>query len=268
MTNIIDFTESGGVNIEISQIDADYSLMLNHWKDAIIQLEEIERDIAQPDLPERSMFLQKYAHNLKEVFEIDDDYEELQKLVSDFIDEEIRLQDPNANSSKEYTTEDWRKFFKMVDEEESEEEQNYNEERYKVNIKFIENNETDFIYNDFIEVLQIYNFKLKHSLAWYLMDRVTDEIEKIDQKIEIQKGFIKACGSSESIQETLSLIRQSDSTYFAFLKLKEHYSLSDLQANAILNEPIKELMTLNKEKIKSQINFLDFLKYFLEKLKN
>ena len=219
MANILDFNDNGGAIIEIPQIDSDYSLVLNHWKRADIELQKIEQDILKSDSPQRTNFLKKCA-------------EEIQQFIG-FEDSNILFEE------KEYDSEEERLFY--------EEEQNKNIE-YTCG-----------------ETLCIYNFELKHSLAWYLMNRVNSEIEKIEQEIEIQKTFVRL---SKSIDEYIGIIRKAKSEYQSITELIKHFSLSKLQAKAVVDLPLREFAEIsNQEYIESKIKFLEFLKSFLEKLK-
>ncbi len=227
MNTILDFNNNGGAIIEILQIDSDYSLVINHWVEGYIQLQEIKQNILQSDSPERTSFLKKYAEELKQTIDFEDMASERFNQVSTHLFEEDC-----------YESEEERLFYK------------------KEQSKSIE-----CICSEDTQCLKISNFKLKHSLAWYLPNRIDNEIKQIDQNIEIQKGFIEPC---KSLDKTIKIIRNSQSEYQAVTELMKQFSLSELQAKAIVNISIREI---GGKFIESRIYSLEFKKAFLEKLK-
>jgi hypothetical protein len=110
--------------------------------------------------------------------------------------------------------------------------------------------------------LHIRNFDLKHSLAWYLMNCVSSEIGKIEDEIEKQKGISIAISD---IEKTFKIIRESKSEYKAITELVKHFSLSKLQAKAIVELSLREL-SQGQELLRSKIKFFQSQKSFLEKL--
>ena len=222
--NILDFTDNGGAIIEVPQIDSDYSIVINHWESVDIELQKIEQDILQSDSPQRTNFLKKCA-----------------KEIQQFINIEV------IASNKLFLSYEIKKDYG------SEEERQYYEEEQSKNIEYGKD-----------KCINIYNFELKHSLSWYLMNQMDNEIEKIEQQIEIQKGLLKVYKSSDDV---FPIIRESKSDYYATDKLMKHFSLSKPQAKIILNMTMRELIDLDKQKIESKIKFLECLKSFLGKLK-
>jgi len=213
MNPILEFNDNGGVSIEIPQIDSDYSLVVNHWKSADIQLREIEQDILQSDSLQRTNFLKNYAKELHQK------KEQFQKHV------------------REKECED--------DDDSSEEERHFFEE---VNIE----------YDSKQNCLSVYNSKLKHSLAWYLMNCVDTEIGKIEHEIGKQKGILIAINDLDT---TIKILRESQGPYQASIKLMKHFSLSKLQAKGVVNMTISDL---SKESQENKITFLEIQKSFLE----
>jgi len=231
MPSILDFNDNGGAIIEIPQIDSDYSLVLNHWKSADIELQKIEQDILQPDSPQRTSFLEKCAKEIQQFFDFED-------IISFSFDQYLN----NLFEEEEYESEEERQFY--------EEEQNKS-------IEYTHSEGRD-------KHLHIYNFELKHSLAWYLMNQVDNEIEKIEQQIYMQKGIIKSC---ESINETITILRKAKSEYQAITELIKHFPLSKLQAKAVVKMTLRELTGKSQDEREEKIKILEFLKSFLEELK-
>lgn len=262
MNPILDFNDQGGASIQIPQIDSDYSFVLNHWKNVDIQLQEIEKDLLQSYSSKRTEFLKKYTSKLQkfkeqlqkyECKEEDDDEEEDDD--DEFIEELNKEEEEEFNrlfNVDENTVWD----FDSWDSEESEEEKQFYEEERKKNIKLVGEEDNGCI-------LQIYNFELKHSLAWYMINCMDDEIKRIESQIEIEKGFLKI---QKIINEVINLIRKSKSTFEAYNSLMKQFSLSELQAKAILETKLREIIR-NEEEIEDYIKYLVLLKTFLEELK-
>jgi len=215
MNPILDFNDQGGATIEIPQIDSDYSLVINHWESADIQLQEIEQDILQSDSLHRTNFLKKYAKELQQK----------------------REQFQKQESEKECEDDD-----DIIEEEEFLEEDNVME------------------YDKGQNRLSIYASILKHSLAWYLMNCVGTEIAKIENEIEKQKGILIA---ARDIDATIQIIHKSQSASQAEIKLMKHFSLSKLQAKAVVNMTLREMDESQQE---NELIFLENQKSFLENL--
>jgi len=204
-----------------------------------------------------------------EIPQIDNDYS---LVINHWKSTEIQLQeiekDLQQSDSEQRTSflkkyaEELRKFEKEFQESDLENEkiEEYESEEEK---QFYEEDEEQVIHCEERVFLHIYNFDLKHSLAWYLMNCVNSEIDKIEQKTEIQKGVLKAC---ESIDEAISIIRGAESGYYAVLDLMKHFSLSKLQAKAVINLSVRDISE-KENQLKNEIKFLQSQKSFLEKLK-
>ena len=115
----------------------------------------------------------------------------------------IGSEDVISNKFCQYSDNSFEKKY------ESDEERMFYEEKQNIN----------FISEEGKKILQICHFELRHSLAWYLMNQVDNEIEKMKQKIEIQKCLPKII---ESIDETITIIRKSQSEYQATVELMGH----------------------------------------------
>lgn len=230
---ILDFNKNGGAIIEIPQIDNDYSLVVNHWTSVENQLQEIEKDLQQSDSPERTDFLKKYA-------------EELQKHKPQFL---------KCDKYDEYVETE----YEYADTESEEEKQFYCDERNR-SINFWGHPR----YGE--ESISIHNFELKHSLTWYVMDCLNNEIVKIEQKIEIQQGVAKILNQ---IDEVLKIIRDAESHFTACKQLMRQFPLSELQAKAVVNlrlDDLKKNKFTGKYEFEDNILFLECQKAFLEKI--
>ena len=60
-------------------------------------------------------------------------------------------------------------------------------------------------------VLCVSHFKLKHSLAWYLMNRLDHEIAMIDQQIEKTSGLLNIVSCENKLDKAILTIRESNS---------------------------------------------------------
>jgi len=226
MANILDFNDNGGAIIEISQIYSEYSLVVIHWKSTKKQLQEIEQDILQSNSQQLTNFLKKYAEELQKC-------KELQEYDDEDDDEDYDEWWVSAFESEE----EKQFWYDMIVDENIE----YEEESGRICIS---------------------NFRLKHSLAWYLMNCINTEIEKIEIEIEKQKGILIAIND---IETTLKIIHESKSQYQAATDLMKHFSLSKLQAKAAANLAIRDISC--QKEIERRIKFLELKKSFLEKLK-
>ena len=206
MNPILDFNDNGGAVIEIPQIGNSYSLVVNHWEKTEIQLQEIEKDLQQSDSEQRTIFLKKYA-------------EELRKFQE-------RFQQFDLNDNEE--EDDDEKVMDCADKE-----------------------------------LHIYNFELKHSLAWYLMSCVDAEIIKVENEIDNQRGILIA---KNDFDTTWKIIRESQSPHQATTELIKHLSLSKSQAIAVVGLRMRDMTSGTDAQI-NNINFLQTQKTFLENLK-
>ena len=81
-----------------------------------------------------------------------------------------------------------------------------------------------------IQYLKVFNFKLKHSLAWYLMIRGDNEIILIEQEIEKYSGLLKILEKDE-ISNVIDTIRESDSPTQALNAVIGKFQLSKYKPN-------------------------------------
>ena len=222
MCPILDFNDNGSAIIEIPQIGNDYSLMVNHWYSVDYQLKQIKDDLKKSDSEQRTIFLKKYAKELKnhkEHFQQND--------IEDFDDDLEAISD----EEREFYEDDINKLF--------------------------------FHYHNTgigEGYLSIDEFELKHSLAWYLMNVIDDEIKKIETEIEKQKG-LKICAAD--VDKTIKIIRESATPFDASINLMQHFSLSKIQAKAALELTLKSITSIDFQK---NIEFLQSQKMFLGKL--
>ena len=269
LINIVDFDENGSVSIQIPQIQSGYSLILNHWDSVAIQLNEIEKDLLAPDSARRRAFLEKVKTVLFEfidcgVFTYEDDSSE----GDDSFEEDISDERFDGMSDSEF-----EKYFKEVlgenankewdfgDDEESEEEKEYNLRNSKASIAIEATYDED---GCDIECLTVYNYRLKHSLGWYMMGRVGNEIAKVKSHIEVLHGLLKVI---DDIDGFIKILRESNSPFASANNIMKEFGLSMPQAEAILRKTLKELTSLDEDYIIGQIEGFTEIISFLEKLR-
>jgi DNA gyrase subunit A len=89
------------------------------------------------------------------------------------------------------------------------------------------------------------------------------DLEKARQRAHILEGLRIAL---KHLEEIIKLIRNSADTEDARLKLMKRYTLSEVQANAILDMPLKRLAALERKKIEMEYQELEALIRDLEAL--
>ncbi|HNY26246.1 MAG TPA: DNA gyrase subunit A [Candidatus Sumerlaeota bacterium] len=88
--------------------------------------------------------------------------------------------------------------------------------------------------------------------------RTRFDLAKAEARMHIVLGLRIAV---QNIDDVVAIIRRSESTEAARLKLMEKYQLSEIQANAILDMPLRRLTGLEREKLEAEYNEL---KRFIE----
>jgi DNA gyrase subunit A len=88
--------------------------------------------------------------------------------------------------------------------------------------------------------------------------RTRFDLAKAEARMHIVQGLRIAV---QNIDDVVAIIRRSESTEAARLKLMEKYQLTEIQANAILDMPLRRLTGLEREKLEAEYNEL---KRFIE----
>ncbi len=84
-------------------------------------------------------------------------------------------------------------------------------------------------------------------------------------KLEISEGLSKA---TKNIKKVIEIIEESENSVQARSKLVENFSLSEKQANSVLDMPLKKLTSLEKNQIDNDIKFLEEKKNYFQKVLN
>ena len=101
---------------------------------------------------------------------------------------------------------------------------------------------------------------LKQMLAYFLdhrrevvVRRTRFDLAKAEARLHIVEGLRIAV---QHIDDVVQIIRRSESVEVARLKLMETFELSEIQANAILEMPLRRLTGLEREKLETEYNEL------------
>ena len=108
------------------------------------------------------------------------------------------------------------------------------------------------------------DFTLKHSVTWYLYNRLDSEIDKMDSKIEGVQSQIKAV---DNLDIVIKAIRDSFTQEGAVNKLMEQLMFTEIEARYILNTSLIRLTGIVKDKVYEDINYLNNIKSLLVGLK-
>lgn len=178
-SNILDFDDNGRAAIEIPWVQEDYSFILNHWQDIESQLAEIENDLSYLEPGEKRSFLEKAKKLFVE-----------NKELEDFKHKDNGDDSGNIDSNDDSLDNDYLNdidFDKFLLDKDGSDEQKLDMKLSTANtslcVKYYEESEET--------TLCVFHFKLKHSLAWYLMNRLVHEIAMIDQQIEKNSGLLE-----------------------------------------------------------------------------
>jgi len=113
-------------------------------------------------------------------------------------------------------------------------------------------------------------FKLREMLDLFLRHRKTViirrtifDLEKAKAKAHILEGLKIAV---DNIDEVIRIIRESEDSEAARTALMQNFSLSELQANAILEMKLRRLTGLEREKIENELKELYALIAYLESI--
>jgi DNA gyrase subunit A len=111
---------------------------------------------------------------------------------------------------------------------------------------------------------------LKQALRVYLEHRIEvvkrrseHDLERARQRIHIVEGLRIAINN---LDEIITLIRRSPDVETARIRLVKRFKLSEIQANAILDMPLRRLSTLERKKIETEYKELQDLIKSLESL--
>ena len=99
-----------------------------------------------------------------------------------------------------------------------------------------------------MNILQMLKYYLKHQEE-VVTRRTKYELNKAEERAHILEGLLIAL---DNIDEVISIIRSSKSTAEAKEKLAGRFSLSDAQAQAIVDMRLRALTGLEREKIESE----------------
>jgi len=86
--------------------------------------------------------------------------------------------------------------------------------------------------------------------------RTQFELEQAEKRAHILEGLIIAC---DHIDEVIRIIRGSQTPEEARKLLKEHFSLSDIQANAIVEMRLRQLTGLEQDKLRAEYEEIEKL---------
>lgn len=261
ISNILDFDENGRAVIEIPRVQDNYSFILNHWQNIECQLTEIENDLSYLEPGEKRLFLENVKKILVKYRESedcnhkdnDDDFDDNDDDNDDDFDEAY-LNDIDFNNI------DFNEYFS--DEDDSEEEK-FETKLLAANIplcvKYDEETEE--------AVLCVSHFKLKHSLAWYLMNRLDHEIAMIDQQIEKTSGLLNIVSCENKLDKAILTIRESNSYLAARNKLMEEFQLTEIQAENILSMKLKTFVSTTEDDVLADLSLYTSIKSILTALK-
>lgn len=253
ISNILDFDDNGRAVIKIPRLQEDYSFILNHWQDIEIQLAEIENDLSHLDPGEKRSFLEKAKKIFVEYRESEDFKHKDNNVDSEYIDSDDDGLDDLFNDI------DFDKFF--LDEDNSDEqklEMKLSAANASLRVNYDEESEEP--------TLCVFHFKLEHSLAWYLMNRLDHEIAMIDQQIEKTSGLLKIVSVENNLDKAILTIRQSNNLLVARNKLMEEFQLTEIQAENILSTKINTLTSTTEDDALADLRLYTSIKSILTAL--
>ena len=104
-----------------------------------------------------------------------------------------------------------------------------------------------------LNIYQMLNYYLKHQED-VVTRRTKYELNKAEERAHILKGLMIAL---DNIDEVIKIIRGSRTTQIAKESLMERFSLSDAQAQAIVDMRLKALTGLEREKLENELKELE-----------
>ena len=264
ISNILDFDDNGRAVIKIPRLQEDSSFTLNHWQDIESQLAEIENDFSYLEPGEKRSFLEK----AKKVFVEYRESEDFKHKDNDDDSDDIDSDDDGLNDDgldDDYLNDlfndiDFDKFF--LDEDNSDEqklEMKLSAANTSLRVNYDEESEEP--------TLCVFHFKLEHSLACDLMNRLDHEIAMIDQQIEKTSGLLKIVGVENNRHKAILTIRQSNSLLVARNKLMEEFQLTEIQAENILSMKLKTLTSTTEDNALADLRLYTSIKSILTALK-
>ena len=121
------------------------------------------------------------------------------------------------------------------------------QETYSINMLALVNGEPKLL-----NLMQILNHYLNHQKE-VVTRRTQFELEKALRRTHILEGYMVAL---DNIDEVISIIRSSQDTQAAKLRLSERFELSEIQANAIVEMRLRALTGLERERLLKEYNEL------------
>lgn len=256
--NILDFDAEGGAYIHIPRVQQDYSIVLKHWKGIEAQIEEIDEDLSLEETDEMKLFLEKAKRLLSEYkVQIEGDDED----DDEYYDSDDECEDDGECEYSEELIQETGDAIEWEDEEESEQaafDEKLSAANISLNVEYDDDIDEDY--------LCVYHVWLKHSLMWYLSNRLDKEIKMVDCQIEKDNGLLKI-HENENFDHTINIIRNSRSTLAARDRLMKELHLSEIQAEYILEMKLRDLAGAITSVVVGHIAFLDAVKNLLIALK-
>lgn len=259
---ILDFDEDDKAIVEVPDALRNYSLVVEHWQDPHIQLEEIEADLLCVDSSARKNFLDKARSVLRECLECgesspsetEDDWL-LNVELSDEEQERIMSlhKDLNLDESSHWP----------FDVEESEEEKEFNSRSLNENVHLESGYDEEYANPQY---LRIYNYRLKHSLVWYLMGRVEREITMVEREIEKNYGYLKI-HDGDNFEKFITICRKSNSPFAAMTSIVQEFQLSSKATEQLLGTTMRDLAAVSTAFCQEQIRFFEAIKVVLQKFR-
>ena len=93
--------------------------------------------------------------------------------------------------------------------------------------------------------------------------RTKFDLKKAEERAHILEGLIIA---SDNIDEVIAIIKSSQNKDEAVNRLKERFSLSDLQANAIVEMRLRQLTGLEQDKLRAEYEEIEKLIAYLNQI--
>lgn len=255
--NILDFDAEGGAYIHIPRVQQDYSIVLKHWKGIEAQIEEIDEDLSLAETEEMKLFLEKAKRLLSEYkVQIEGDDED-----DEYYDSDDECEEDGECEYSEELIQETGDATGWEDEEESEQaafDEKLSAANISLNVEYDDDIDEDY--------LCVYHVWLKHSLMWYLSNRLDKEIKMVDCQIEKDNGLLKIA-ENQDFDRTINIFRTSNNTLTARDGLMKELHLSEIQAEYILNIKLRDLAGVQQSYVVRHIAFLEAVKNLLIALK-
>ena len=114
--------------------------------------------------------------------------------------------------------------------------------------------------------VSIFDYQLRHSLAWYMQSCLKSEINLHKNDLEIQYGIMRFHTEEGVLKSVLSMLQDSTAQDIKN-NLIANFKFSEIQANEVMKIGFRQIVKFDNKRLKEDIKQLEEMNSFLEELR-